>query len=245
MKKEKVYIYGRVNYDLGGLEEINQLIETEYKMSLKYRGGKVDPDLKAKYETLKYRTKKVENIRNIYFIKDAYFCRRASSRELYSFLVFDNGDNTCLVYNITTGEDHSFEFNKIIYLITGKTEIVQLYDYNDKDYQDTMNIGYMESITIYENAKLVNSYSNKLVKESCYIEFKDRLGNVFYVDYLSNRLFFKKDSYVLLGDEQSEKKVLFEFHKSGNVDVDVLKKDAFDVLYLKKRFKLFLKKGSF
>lgn len=150
-----------------------------------------------------------------------------------------------MVYNITTGEDHSFEFNKIIYLITGKTEIVQLYDYNDKDYQDTMNIGYMESITIYENAKLVNSYSNKLVKESCYIEFKDRLGNVFYVDYLSNRLFFKKDSYVLVSDEQSEKKVLFEFHKSCNVDVDVFKKDAFDVLYLKKRFKLFLKKGSF
>lgn len=232
MIKEETYIYGNADYDQEGIEKENQLVEEEYKMNMKSGKYKMNSRLKKEYEALKSRTKKVGNVRNVVFIKDAYLGRRLMSKELYSFIVVETDKGISLMYNVTTGEDHSFDFNREIHIIKDKTKIIKLYDCNCKDYQDVLDVGYMESITLYKNASLINNYTNKLINKFYYIEFKDRLGHVFYIDFLFNHLYFRKNSYELLEGSKTKKEKLFDYGKHNEVSIKLFKNTLFDIIKL-------------
>lgn len=217
MKKEKTYIYRKTDYELTGIERNNQLIEEEYKMKIKH--GKVDIELKKQYESLKNRTKKVSDIRKVIFIKDAYLGKRLFSKELYSFIVVETKDGICLLYNITTGEDHSFDFNREIHIIENITNIITLYSY--EDIQEDIELGYMDCITMYKNIILRNVYTAKDYVKSSYIEFKDNLNHVFYIDIFNNKIYLKNNCYDLIDKEKCKKVILYSERKNNNVDVAI------------------------
>ena len=223
MKKEKTYIYGKIDYDLEGKEAENQLIAEEYKMKLKYGNGKIDKELKEKYEELKNRTKSVSNVRKVLYIQDAYLGRRSASKDLFSFIVVETKDGISLMYNITTGEDHSFDFNREIHIIEGTTKIVTLYKYKENEFQGKLDIGYMESIKLYQYAEFINVYTDNEYNPSYYIEFKDRKGTCFYVDVLFNKLYFRENCYELIVDDAVEIIDLYEYHKGHEVNPKVFK----------------------
>lgn len=196
MKKEKTYIYGKYN---------------------------VDEKLKERYEDLENRTKNVSNVRKVVYIQDAYLGKSIASRELYSFIVVETKDGISLMYNITTGEDHSFDFNREIHIIEGTTKIVTLYEYKDSCFQGVLDIGYMESIKLYQYAELLNVYTNNEYNGSYYIEFKDRKGTCFYVDVLFNRLYFRENCYELIIDDVVDVVDLYEYGKEHEVNPKVFK----------------------
>lgn len=217
MKKEKTYIYRKTDYELTGIERNNQLIEEEYKMKIKH--GKVDIELKKQYESLKNRTKKVSDIRKVIFIKDAYLGKRLFSKELYSFIVVETKDGICLLYNVTTGEDHSFDFNREIHIIENITNIITLY--SDDVIQEDIELGYMDCITMYKNIILRNVYTAKDYVKSSYIEFKDKLNHVFYIDIFNNKIYLKNNCYDLIDKEKCKKVILYSERKNNNVDVAI------------------------
>lgn len=222
MVKEKVYVYGKVDYELEGVERDNQLIEDEYKKRLKFGKDKMPKELVEKYEQLNNRTKLVRDIKKIIFIKDAYLGRRYFSKQFNSFVVVEDKAGICLMYNVTTGEDHSFDFNREIHIIEDVSEIVTLYDYNSNDFQSKMDIGYMNSICLYEDIILKNVYTGISYDKSSYIEFRDKQENVFYVDILLNKLYFRNNCYDLVDKESYEPIVLFEDRRSTEINMWVL-----------------------
>ena len=150
-------------------EEYDQLIKSAYINQLKYCNGNVDPKLKEKYEQLEKRTKRLDKITNISIVENAILERRSFSKEYNTFLIVEDKKGVCLMYNLTSGEDHSFDRDKSLMIVDGRTKFHQLYSYNKKDIVDNLDIGYMDEIKLYKNSVLTNIVSNVPLNNSDFI----------------------------------------------------------------------------
>lgn len=156
-------------------EELDQLIENTYINQLKYKGIKnIDKRLIEAKEKLKNRTKKIYTIKNIYLLENSILNRRLNSNKLENFIVVEDYKNKNLIYNITTYEDNSFDFNNTLAIIKDKTKITKLYSNNIID-NNILNITYMNTIKKY--------ITNKIE----YLEFIDNHNNTINIDITNNK----------------------------------------------------------
>ena len=213
-------------------EEYDQLIEGAYISQLKYCNGNVDPKLKEKYEQLEKRTKRLDKITNISIVENAILERRSFSKEYNTFLIVEDKKGVCLMYNLTSGEDHSFDHDKSLMMVDGRTKFHQLYSYNKKDIVDALDIGYMDEIKLYKNSVLTNIVSNVPLNNSDFIEFNDKLGNKIYLDLLFNNIYCRQNCYSLIKNNNTKIINIFKFHNETNFKPKQLKKFIFSFLKL-------------
>ena len=204
-------------------EEYNLIVETSYHNMLKCGRGKDIPKiLQERYDNLKYRTMKIHKISRILFITNAFLNRRSFMPTFDTFLVFEeeNDNSKCfgprLVYNITSTEDNSFDFDKSLGLVQDKSKMITLYQNKDEDYQEDIDFGYMNKIVYCKNTKLINT--NTIINKSDYLEFSDVLGNCFYLDCINNKLYKRYNCFKL---EKNKEKIIYE--KGIQHDFDVTK----------------------
>ena len=213
-------------------EEYDQLIKSAYINQLKYCNGNVDSKLIKKYEQLEKRTKRLDKITNIYIVENAILERRSFSKEYNTFLIVEDKKGVCLMYNLTSGEDHSFDRDKSLMIVDGRTKFHQLYSYNKKDIVDTLDIGYMDEIKLYKNSVLTNIVSNVPLNNSDFIEFNDKLGNKIYLDLLFNNIYCRQNCYSLIKNNNTKIINIFKFHNKTNFKPKQLKKFIFSFLKL-------------
>ncbi len=217
-------------------EEYNLIVETSYRNICKYGRKKDIPKiLQERYDNLKYRTMKIHKIRRILFITNAFLNRRSFMPTFDTFLVFEeeNDNSKCfgprLVYNITSTEDNSFDFDKSLGLIQDESKIITLYQNENNDFQENIDFGYMNKIIYCKNAKLININTNTVINKSDYLEFSDVLGNCFYLDCINNKLYKRYNCFKL---EKNKEEIIYERRVQHDFDISKLYK------YDKKKNKL-------
>ena len=204
-------------------EEYNLLVETSYRNICKYGRKKDIPKiLQERYDNLKYRTMKIHKIRRILFITNAFLNRRSFMPTFDTFLVFEeeNDNSKCfgprLVYNITSTEDNSFDFDKSLGLVQDESNIITIYQNENKDFQEDIDFGYMNKIIYCKNAKLINVNTNIIINKSDYLEFSDVLGNYFYLDCINNKLYKRYNCFKL---EKNKEEIIYEKGVKHNFDI--------------------------
>lgn len=204
-------------------EEYNQIIENTYHNFLKQKGKENIPKiLQEKYNKLKFRTMKIHKISKIFFITDAFLNRRSFMSTYDIFLVFEEeNDNSKsfgsrLVYNITTTEDNSFDFDKSLGIVNNKSKFITIYQNESNDFQEDIDFGYMKKIIYYKNAKLINIYTNEVIEHSDFLEFSDVLDNYFYLDCINNKLYKRYNCFKL---EKNKEKIIYERGIQHNFDI--------------------------
>lgn len=221
-KEGFIHFYERSKNEEVSQEEYDELIRQAYISQLKYKGlAGINPILKEKFEKLEFRTKRIKNIRKIYLVMNARFYRRRKSA-IDSFIVVENEKNIIMLYDLTTGEDFSFEFVKKIEM-NDNTKIVQLYDYKN-DYQVNLDISYMDNISFYKEAILINSFNDFEVSKSDFLVFNDRCKNKIILDLKNNKIYMRQNNYKLVSINKTKK--VYEFHKSKRIE-DIFKHGKF------------------
>lgn len=204
-------------------EEYNQIIENTYHSFLKQKGKENIPKiLQEKYNKLKYRTMKIHKISKIFFITNAFLNRRSFMPTYDIFLVFEEeNDNSKsfgsrLVYNITTTEDNSFDFDKSLGIVNDKSQFITIYQNENDDFQEDIDFGYMKKIIYCKKSILINILTNETIAKSDFLEFSDVLDNYFYLDCINNKLYKRYNCFKL---EKNKEKIIYERGIQHNFDI--------------------------
>ena len=198
-------------------EKYNLIVETSYG-----RKKDIPKILQERFDNLEYRTMKIHKIRRILFITNAFLNRRSFIPTFDTFLVFEEEkDNSkCfgprLVYNITSTEDNSFDFDKSLGLVQDESNIVTIYQNENKDFQEDIDFGYMKKIVYCKNAKLINIYTNDVIEKSDFLEFSDVLGTCFYLGCINNKLYKRYNCFKL---EKNKEEIIYEKGVKHNFDI--------------------------
>ena len=209
-------------------EEYNQLIETVYYNCLKFGKIKKIPKLlEEKFSDLKYRTMKIHIISKILIITNSFLNRRCANPKCDTFLVFEE-ENDCsncfgqrLVYNITSTEDNSFDFNKSLGTIKNKSKVIIIYQNKNKDFQEDIDFGYIKKIIYCKKSILINILTNETIAKSDFLEFSDVLGKYFYLDCINNKLYKRYNCYKL---EKNKEEIVFEKNVQHSFNISKLYK---------------------
>lgn len=200
-------------------EEYDMIIHETYINNLRYGNGKVNSILKERFEQLKYRTKLVHNIKTIALVESAKLMRRYIFGSNDNFLIIEDERGLCLLYNLTDGEDNSFDFNKKLVFDENKTKIMYLYNENKDDYQEKIDIGYMDNIILYKSVKLVNIISNSQIILSDILVLSDRIGNKIYVDIINNHIYIRQKNYEIKKEAYTKEITIYTFNKKSDIKI--------------------------
>lgn len=153
---------------------------------------------------------KVNNIMNVFLLENAKLDSKKYEEEYNSFLVIEDIGGAKLVYNLTTGEDHSFDDIQIAVFVD-ITKILTFYEYDSQDYNDTFELGKIDNIKIYKSSYLYNKFNNMEVSHADYLvlDFKEKK---IIIDYVNNHLYFD-DKFEI---KYKNRNIVDVFPKGGN-----------------------------
>lgn len=136
-----------------------------------------------------------------------------------NFLIIEDERGLCLLYNLIDGEDNSFDFNKKLVFDENKTKIMYLYNENKDDYQEKIDIGYMDNIILYKSVKLVNIISNSQIILSDILVLSDRIGNKIYVDIINNHIYIRQNNYDIKKEAYTKEITIYTFNKKSDIKI--------------------------
>lgn len=204
------------SYDRTCLDEevdpknLYKLIYFAYKHSAMVGNANRNLKLKERFDNLQYSVRSVKNITGIYFIKNAKMYARSASENYDDFIVVEVNKQQEIIVSTSSGEDISYKDCSSLTTYKGITKVKTLYEFNDNDIQYDLDICLMKNITLYKNAELHNSFNNKLISKSDFIELEDYNGNKFYLDIIYNHIYKRENNYNLVILDNTTKHFIFQ-----------------------------------
>ena len=173
----------------------------------------------------------LDEITLVLYFKKAKLQARSNLDEYNDFLMIKVKDETEILLNITTGEDLSINYKNVVQVIDKVTEIKKLYEYNPDIYQDTLNIGKIESVVLYKDVDIYNSVSDtSVVEETDIIEIKDIKGTTFYIDILFNKIYKRKEIYNIQNITKKKQYIIFKSGLQNKFNVKLFNNLKFKLL---------------
>ena len=209
-------------------KELCKILLKSYHDHLKYNNGKVDEKLKERYEKLDDILRPLNEITLVLYFKNAKLVSRSGYND---FLMFKVKDETEILLDITTGEDLSINYRNKIEVIDKVTEIKRLYTLNPNVYQDTLDIGKIESVILYKNVDIYNSVSDmSAAYDVDVIEIKDIKGTIFYVNTLMNKIYKRKNIYNIKKKENTKEHIVFKNGIQNKFNIKLFNNFMFKIL---------------
>ena len=94
-----------------------------------------------------------------------------------------------------------------------------LYNENKDDYQEKIDIGYMDNIILYKSVKLVNIISNSQIILSDILVLSDRIGNKIYVDIINNHIYIRQKNYEIKKEAYTKEITIYTFNKKSDIKI--------------------------
>ena len=155
---------------------------------------------------------KLNKISSIHYIENAKVDSRRNNSNFNSFIVIEDVNGEKLVYNITTGEDHSFDKSMNLALYIGYTKILTFYENDGQSYNNKIEVGKINNINIYKSSSLKNIYTNEIISNSDYLVFNYNDKKII-VDYINNKLYINNNTEIISKDKNNIN--IFKINKEG------------------------------
>lgn len=212
-------------------KELCKILLKSYHDYLKYNNGKVDKKLKERYDKLDDILRPLNEITVLLYLKNAKLKSRSNIDEYNDFFMVKVKEETEILLNITTGEDLSINYNDVVQVIDKVTETRKLYEYNPNVYQDTLNIGKIESVVLYKNVDVYNDISGiAAAYDVDIIEIKDIKGTNFYVNTLMNKIYKRKSIYNIKKNDNTKEYIIFKNGIHNNFNIKLFNNLKFKIL---------------
>lgn len=155
---------------------------------------------------------KVDMIMDVGYIEKSKLGSKLNDEEYNSLIVIEDKGGARLVYNLSTGEDLSFEKNLQIAIFEGVTKFLTFYKYEKEDFNTKIEVGKINNIKLYKQCILKNTYSNVSISCSDFLEFNYDDKKII-VDYVNNKLYINDNVEII--EEDKKCKTIFEIDKPG------------------------------
>lgn len=207
--------------------EYAQTIKNAYINQLKYASlmGRRNPKYQAlvdAYENINARPIELAKVTSVNIIENAFLNRREFENEFNNFFVIELENNYAAVFNLTTGENLTLDYNNSLGLVLNKTKIYKLYNHHNEDFKTNFSLNQNVTITLYEKCNLINDINNEEIGVSSYLLINDTDNNQVIVDVLHNHL-YTRNNYSIKKEKKTKSLLIFQTGTPSNFKLSYLK----------------------